>query len=168
MAERRRLIIIIVEGKSEENALSSLMKCLFSPDEVIFHIMNGDMMTKNQKNITRIVESIVGEESRRYGLQRSDIKTVIQLTDTDGCFIPDEYIIEDESLSHIEYTEDCIRTPFPLSIQQRNSKRRRNILTLISHRLLKGKLPYSIYYFSRNIEHALYGICHCLLGLFCH
>ena len=158
MAERRRLIIIIVEGKSEENALSSLMKCLFSPDEVIFHIMNGDMMTKNQKNITRIVESIVGEESRRYGLQRSDIKTVIQLTDTDGCFIPDEYIIEDESLSHIEYTVECIRTPFPLSIQQRNSKRRRNILTLISHRLLKGKLPYSIYYFSRNIEHALYGI----------
>ena len=77
MAERRRLIIIIVEGKSEENALSSLMKCLFSPDEVIFHIMNGDMMTKNQKNITRIVESIVGEESRRYGLQRSDIKAVI-------------------------------------------------------------------------------------------
>ena len=158
MSDRRKLVIIIVEGKSEENALSSLMKRFFSPDEVIFHVMNGDMMTKSQKNIVKIVNAIVSEESRRYGLQRTDIREVIQLTDTDGCFISDKYIIEDESLSHIAYSEECIRTPFPLSIQQRNGKRRRAISSLVSMRMLKGHIPYSIFYFSRNIEHALYGI----------
>ena len=158
MSERRKLVIIIAEGKSEENALFSVMKSFFSPDEVIFHVMNGDMMTKNQRNITKIVDAIISEESRRYGLQRSDIRKVVQLTDTDGCFIPDRYIVEDESLSHIAYSEECIRTPFPQSIQQRNMKRRRAISSLVAVRELKGRIPYSIYYFSRNIEHALYGI----------
>ena len=106
----------------------------------------------------KIVNAIVSEESRRYGLQRTDIREVIQLTDTDGCFISDKYIVEDESLSHIAYSEECIRTPFPLSIQQRNGKRRRAISSLVSMRMLKGHIPYSIFYFSRNIEHALYGI----------
>ena len=37
-------------------------------------------------------------------------------------------------------------------------KRRINLDFLISSSSLKGGIPYSIYYFSRNLEHAIYGI----------
>ena len=158
MSERRKLVIFITEGKSEENALCSVMKCLFSPDEVIFHVINGDMMTKSNKNMVSLVNMIVQEESRRYGLQRSDIRAVIQITDTDGCFIPDEYVVEDSTAGHIKYSEKCIQTAYPDSIRHRNAKRKKSMLSLVSCSVLKGKIPYSIYYFSRNIEHALYGI----------
>ena len=37
-----RLVLFITEGKSEENALYSIMKSYFRPDPVIFHIYHGD------------------------------------------------------------------------------------------------------------------------------
>ena len=38
MPMRNKLVIFIVEGQSEENALYPVMKSFFYPDEVIFYI----------------------------------------------------------------------------------------------------------------------------------
>ena len=157
---RNKLVLFIVEGQSEENALYPIMKSFFAPDEVIFHIYHGDLTVKNYPGSTplREIESIVRTVMKRYALKRSDIRLVAELTDTDGCFIPDSLIIEDMEAKHIRYSTDDIRTMFRDSIIERNGKRRINLDYLISCSELKGRIPFSIYYFSRNLEHSIYGI----------
>lgn len=157
--ERNRLVIFIVEGQSEENALYPVMKSFFSPDEVIFHIYHGDLTVKNyQGTPVREIESIVRTIMKRYALRRSDIRCVIELTDTDGCFIPNSLIIQDDSARHISYSDDAIHTMYKESIEERNLKRRSNLDYLIATSALKGRIPFAIFYFSRNLEHAIYGI----------
>lgn len=160
MPMRNKLVIFIVEGQSEENALYPVMKSFFYPDEVIFYIYHGDLTVKSYAGSTPMkeIESIVKRVMKRYALKRSDIRLVAELTDTDGCFIPDEFIIQDDSAKHIDYSDGEIRTMFKESIEERNMKRRINLDFLISSSSLKGGIPYSIYYFSRNLEHAIYGI----------
>ena len=123
---RNKLVIFIVEGQSEENALYPVMKSFFYPDEVIFYIYHGDLTVKSYAGSTPMkeIESIVKRVMKRYALKRSDIRLVAELTDTDGCFIPDEFIIQDDSAKHIDYSDGEIRTMFKESIEERNMKRR--------------------------------------------
>lgn len=155
-----KLVIFITEGKSEENALYSLMRSYFRPNRVIFHIYHGDILIKRHRkgNPLSEIESIVQQECSRYGLSRSDILRVIHIADTDGLFIPDTAVRLDYRAKHAEYEEDAIYTCNPDSIKQRNRRRRGNVKALIHTRSLQGNIPYSIFYLSRNIEHALYGI----------
>ena len=88
----------------------------------------------------------------------SGIGRVIHIADTDGLFIPDTAVRLDYKAKHAEYEEDAIYTCNPDSIKQRNRRRRGNVKALIHTRSLQGNIPYSIFYLSRNIEHALYGI----------
>ncbi len=156
---RRKLIIVISEGQSEENALYPVLKSFFSPDEVIFYIYNGDLtVRKYSSSPVSEIESIVRTTLRRYALKRSDIRAVVELTDTDGCFISNEDIIYDDECKHIRYSDDGIRTMFPESIIDRNAKRRENLAKLIECSALGGRIPFAVIYFSRNLEHAVYGI----------
>ena len=155
-----RLVLFITEGKSEENALYSLMKSFFRPNPVIFHIYHGDPLIKRYRSGNPLpeIDEIVRYEMRKYGVEKEDIRRVIQSADTDGLFIPDDRIIMDPSTPHAIYTEDRIMTPCPDSIADRNNRRRKNIRKLIEARTLPSGIPFSIFYLSRNIEHALYGI----------
>ena len=153
-------MLFIVEGQSEMNALYPIMKNRFRPDQVLFHIYKGDLTVKNYGQGTPVkeVEKILNEEMHKYGLTRTDIREVIELTDTDGIFLPDEAIMFSEEASHIQYTDDGVFTAYPDSILERNSKRRKNLEVLITTHELKRGIPFRVYYLSRNIEHALYGI----------
>ena len=155
-----KLVIFITEGKSEENALYALMRSYFRPNPVIFHIYHGDILIKRYRKGSTLseIENIVQFECQRYGLSRSDILRVIHIADTDGLFIPDSAIKLDARAKHANYKEDAIYTCNPESIKTRNKRRRGNVKALISTRHLQGNIPYSIFYLSRNIEHALYGI----------
>ena len=154
-----KLVLFITEGKSEENALYSLMKSFFRPNPVIFHIYHGDMLIKRyRKGPLSEIESIVRFECERYGLSQSDILRVIHIADTDGLFIPDTAVRMDYRARHADYRENAIYTCNPESIKERNKRRRGNVMILIQSQRLSGGIPYSIFYLSRNIEHALYGI----------
>ena len=155
-----RLVILITEGKSEENALYSLMKSYFRPDKVLFHIFHGDLLIKRYKGNSPVgaIEDIVRYEMRRYGLFKEDIRAVVQIADTDGLFIPEENIVFSPESSHAVYTEESILTCNPDSIADRNRRRQKNIRRLISLTTLPSGIPYAVFYLSRNLEHALYGI----------
>ena len=155
-----KLVIFITEGKSEENALYSLMKSYFRPNPVIFHIYHGDILIKRYRKGGPLseIEAIVRFECERYGLARQDILQVVHIADTDGLFIPDTAVRMDYKAKRADYREDRIYTCNPESIKERNKRRRGNVRILIQTRRLEGNIPYTIFFLSRNIEHALYGI----------
>lgn len=155
-----KLVIFITEGKSEENALYTLMRSYFRPDKVVFHIYHGDLLIKRYRKggVVSEINEIVAYECRKYGLTTDDIKRVIHIADTDGLFIPDTAVKFDEKAQKAKYTANAIYTNNPDSILQRNKRRRLNIKQLIITTKIQDGIPYHIFYLSRNIEHALYGL----------
>ncbi len=160
MAKSRKFVLVICEGPTDENALYRIFKSFFSPCEIRFHISHGDplIINREDKNPMARIRAMVQEEKKRYALRDSDIAAVIQITDTDGAFIPDERITETDISNRIIYMEDEIRTKFPDSIISRNRKKRSNVNKLLNHYGINDEIPYRLYYVSRNLEHALYGI----------
>lgn len=158
-ARAKKLVLFICEGPTDENALYLVMKSFFNPSEVKFHIVHGDFfLSSSGKAPKDAIEDILSTEMKRYALRRSDVLAVFHATDTDGAFIPDEMIVEDADAHRIRYESDCIRTKFVSSIAARNRKKRKNLDVLSGLNCLGNDIPYRIYYFSHNIEHALYGI----------
>lgn len=158
---RRKIIIFICEGPTDENALYPVMKSFFNPALVRFHIIHGDFFLnkyEEEEDPISSVERILDSEIRRYGLKRSDVLAVFHATDTDGAFIPKECIFEDRKLHKIQYEKDGIHTNYVDSIIVRNRKKRKNLNMLSSIHSIHGEIPYRIYYFSHNLEAALYGM----------
>ncbi len=160
MPKSRKFVLIICEGPTDENALYRIMKGFFSPCEIRFHISHGDPLTScpENKNPMSVIRAIVAQEKKKYALRDSDILAVIQITDTDGAYIPPECVIDDPEASKIIYNRTEIRTKFPHSILSRNVKKRINISKLLEYKGINEEIPYRIYYVSRNLEHAFYGI----------
>ena len=159
-SKRKKFIMVLCEGPTDEMALYPELKAFFDPSTIRFHICHGDPLTTYSdrgKDPMNNVKKIVRQEMKRYALRDSDVLAVFQITDTDGAFIPDSKIIEDPERHKISYGKTEIRTAFPASILSRNRKKRTNVLRVLEETNITESIPYRIYYVSRNIEHALYG-----------
>ena len=91
--------------------------------------------------------------------RKSDICRIVHLTDMDGVFIPDDAVVEDDTMeinTPPYYTEKQIKTPNRAGILDRNQRKRNNIDRLSACPKIAG-IPYSMYYFSLNLEHILHG-----------
>lgn len=156
----KKVIFFIVEGPTEETALSSVLKTKFQNDETRFHIVHGDISSdlanSSQTVINRIYSDHLKVEMKRYGLQKKDIKKVVHLVDMDGAFIPPDRIIFNAN-TNIRYFTDRIESPSPEKIVNRNN-RKKSILSRLYSTPKINTIPYSIYYFSRNLEHVLHNI----------
>lgn len=47
MSKAKKVILVIVEGPTDEDALSSVLKQIFSSAEVHFHVIYGDITTED-------------------------------------------------------------------------------------------------------------------------
>lgn len=47
MSKAKKVIFVIVEGPTDEDALSSVLKQIFSSAEVHFHVIHGDITTED-------------------------------------------------------------------------------------------------------------------------
>ncbi len=92
---RKKVVLVIVEGSSDDTALGIGLSQVFDKDKVYIHIMHGDITTKNGINSANIVSKI-GNVVRTYAnsqhYKANDFKQIIHIVDTDGAFIPDEKI----------------------------------------------------------------------------
>ena len=91
--------------------------------------------------------------------RKIDICRIVHLTDMDGVFIPDDAVVEDDSMeigAPPYYTETQIQTPNRTGILNHNQRKRDNIDRLSACPKIAG-IPYSMYYFSLNLEHILHG-----------
>jgi hypothetical protein len=154
---RKKIVLVIVEGPSDETALGVSLSRIFDKEQVYIHIMHGDITTRSGVTSSNIISKI-GEEVKGYARSRhykvSDFKEIIHIIDTDGVYIPNDNIIKGQE-SCVRYEEDGIYTDNVEVIIARNNSKRENIYKLRT----TGKIwsiPYSIYYMSCNLDHVLY------------
>ncbi len=160
MAKTKKVIFVIVEGPTDEDALSSVLKQIFSTVEVHFHVIHGDITTEDgisASNTKSYVAKRIMSEMKKYAYKDGDILKIVYLIDTDGAFIPDN-LIKPRNKKGIQYFEDHIETGEVTYIQRRNQKKSSVVASLCSTGKMKTKIPYSIYYFSRNMEHVLHNV----------
>lgn len=162
MSKPKKVILFVVEGPSEVTAFGSVFNKIFSSDFVTFDVIHGDMTTDYlvsrdpREEIRRTVLSYI-DINRTF--KWSDLKLIVQICDTDGAFIPEKYV--KKTSRELSYQDDCILAPDPTKIIQRNKNKKQamNRLSQLSY-LTKNKkrVPYYVFYLSRNLEHALYQI----------
>ena len=79
---------------------------------------------------------------------------IVHLVDTDGAYVKDENIIEEDTENAV-YTTEVIKTRYLEEMKKRN-KRKTSILNKLSTTSNIEGVPYCVYYFSANLEHVLH------------
>ena len=77
MSKAKKVILVIVEGPTDEDALSSVLKQIFSSAEVHFHVIYGDITTEDAitaNNAKSYVAKRIAAEMKKYAY-----KTVFDL-----------------------------------------------------------------------------------------
>lgn len=161
MKKNSTVFLFFVEGPSEEDALHVILDELFDSSEVVFEIVYGDFTTSKSvadpiSFLGKRISSIIAQDPL-YELK--SLRAAVVLTDTDGCYINDDCVIEDPSKGKAYYTLDGIFCNNPSAIQERNKQKSR-ILNQISSKnyltIRRVKVPLETYYNSCNLDHLLY------------
>ena len=155
---RKKILFVIVEGPSDQQALSALISRIFSDASVYVHIVHGDITSQlgvTPANVLKRLGDVINHYLRSNHFHKSDLLRIVHITDTDGAFIPDEAVVCDSRAAHALYSEDCIRTRDEDSIRKRNARKSANLRKLYGISELAGA-PYSIFYMSCNLDHVLY------------
>lgn len=159
---KRKVVFIIVEGLSDQDALERYFVKFFNSSQIITKVMYGDITIKagvNQTNIKSRLGNIVREKLKQDKLTKADVARIIHIVDMDGAYIDDTAVRLDKSCFKPVYSKKCIRTINVESICQRNRQKRENLDALSSNKsgILKG-IPYKVYYMSCNLDHVLYDL----------
>ena len=155
---RKKIVFVIVEGPSDEEALGVLINRIYDSKAVYVHVMHCDITTEFDVNPSNIVVKIGSLVKRFAGrtFKSGDFSQIIHITDMDGAFIPDDAIVEDAAASKHLYSVTEIRTQRKNVIEDRNRRKRDNLNRLSSTSKV-WNIPYRIYYMSCNLDHVLYG-----------
>ena len=154
----KKIIFVIVEGPSDDDALGALFNRIFDKNTVYVHIMHCDITTEKRVDSSNIISKI-GNVIRLYAkanhFNQSDFMEIIHIVDMDGAYIPNDHVINDESVNGVFYSEIEIRTNNKFGIEQRNEQKRANLNKLYSQNEV-WKIPYRVFYMSCNLDHVLY------------
>lgn len=161
---RRKVVLLIVEGSCEEVLLNNRLRGLFEQHNIRFHIQHGDILydlSKPDEPIKSVIGNAVKEFMIKSKFRPEDVFCVLHILDMDGCFIPEEAIVIDETQKELTvYHKDKISVRHDKQKKQiaaRNTERSNNINTMkVLDTILSGEINYRMYYFSRNLEHVLF------------
>lgn len=174
---RHKVIVFLVDGPSELNALSLTLSSLYdSIDpgyEVYFPPMTedgvehwGDLTSKygiNPDTIEKCIDKLYFKDFlKKQKLYPKDISEIIHILDMDGAYIPDEDVIcgtNPTGADKVFYDRGRIITTNVDGIVERNRRKRENIDYLCSLDKIKidsKSIPYSVYFFSSNLDHFLH------------
>ncbi|MCL2560316.1 MAG: hypothetical protein FWE07_07485 [Turicibacter sp.] len=161
----KKFIVLLVEGITEENALAPALKEMEASLNVRFKIMDGDPFTDDdnkKKSSKNIIGSLVATFKKRYKLQSKDIAFIAQLTDADGVFVEEKEITiapEIDSDDGKMYELEMIKVRDAKKKEQihRRNRIKKEHLIVLSNTNEIASCPFQIFYFSRNLEHVLFG-----------
>lgn len=162
MAKRfeKKLIVFIVEGSSDKKALEGIFKKIYKHNkQIVFKFTNGDVTSDdniNQLNVCNKIYEKVNEIIKDKKLSKKHIWQIVHIFDTDGTYIPDTAISMSNSSKFI-YSATSISCNNINDVINRNKKKSNIMDYLLSIQNIKG-IPYTGYFMSSNLEHALYGI----------
>ena len=152
----KKVIVVIVEGPSDENALGGILKEYFSSSEVQFAVVHGDITSDSKtspENVVAKIKKLVDSVNAKYGYAWRDITRIIHIGDTDGAFTKN--CVHKADVKNVQYYEDHIDASDVEVIEKRNRCKAKVLLTLYSTGKVRG-IPYRIYFNSCNLEHVLY------------
>lgn len=156
-ASIKKVVIFIVEGGTDKSALETILKKIYSNKDIHFEVTGGDITSDESTTIENIEEKIYEYVKRciKWGkFKKSDIWSVIQIFDTDGAYIPEEFIKCGENENFL-YTTTGITAKNIEQVKIRNSRKSKLMNHLKSISTIKD-IHYKGYYFSCNLDHALY------------
>ncbi|MDD3350034.1 MAG: hypothetical protein PHC40_04155 [Eubacteriales bacterium] len=155
---RKKIIFIIVEGLSDEEALGVVLNKIYDSNRVYIHIMRCDITTEKGATPSNIITKVC-DPLKQYAagnhFAKVHFQEIIHLVDTDGAYISEDLLIEDKALSEQVYSTENIRTPNKVGIAKRNIQKSANLNKLASISKI-WDLPYQVYYMSSNLDHVLY------------
>ena len=163
MNNMKKVILFVVEGMSDKDALEPILSELINTHLIRFEVLRGDATAslsypyykKNMKDRIKIIVDNYLENNR--GIQKKYIEKIIYITDTDGCYIDSQYIYLSEKDKEFRYEDDGIYTNNVERVKQRNELKSRNLNILNSASKIYHS-PIETYYFSCNLDHVLYNI----------
>lgn len=133
----KKVVAVIVEGPSDENALGGILKEFFSSEEVQFAVVHGYNMWYQEK----------------IWISMGDFVKIIHIADTDGVFTKN--CIEKAEVENIQYYEDHIEYFDVEDVVKRNEHKTGIIFKLYTTGKIRN-IPYRLYFNSCNLEHVLY------------
>lgn len=157
-----KVLLVICEGTSDDVTLHRSLKHFIKTHMQTLQIetTNGDIAYKNEineENCVEYVENKVKDLKRKMFLFPSDFYAVVHIVDTDGAFINDSAIVENKSLSNNKILDNKLFTPNKEFMVNRFTKKQKIYNKLLSESTVGG-VKYYKFFFSRNLEHALYDI----------
>lgn len=168
MSLKKGVILIIVEGGSEAVSFQDFLKKIEREKNVSFHLVEGDITTL--ENITpKTIEAAIKQQLIKFDetntdkLKIDDLVQIVHLVDTDGTYIDKNNIFENKNIPFIQYDEEKIVTKDKTKTEGRLERKALILNQLSKYNHIKGtykrkkyNLHYSIYYFSRNLDHVLH------------
>lgn len=159
----KKVVFVIVEGPSDEEALSAILSRMLYNDFIHVYITYGDVTTRKNVTSDKII-NVIGQTVKSYAKENhfcnTDFKEIIHIVDMDGAYIPDENIIEDQELNEVLYSTTEIRSNSKNKIINRNAQKSDNLNRLKSCNSI-WNIPYSVFYMSCNLDHVLYNKLNC-------
>lgn len=156
---RKRIIFVIVEGPSDDDALGVLLSRWFDRNMVYIHIMHCDITTEFGATPVNIVSRITNE-IKKYATDnhfvRDHFQQIIHIADTDGAYAPDVQVVEDTACEKPIYHTTCITCKNREKMIDRNMRKRANLNKLSTSAYMWNSIPYRMYYMSCNLDHVLY------------
>lgn len=151
-------MFVIVEGPSDDEALSVLLNRMYDKNTVHVHITHGDVTTKRGTGSSTIL-ALLGEIIETYmnanHLAKTHFQEIVHIVDMDGAYIPDDAVAKDVTVKKTLYSLMEIRTANVREIIDRNMTKRGCIDKITSTKKLFG-VPYQAYFMSCNLDHVLY------------
>ena len=155
----KKVVAVIVEGPSDENAIGGILKEYFSSEEVQFAVVHGDITSNDfttVDNVVKKIDDLLDGIRMKYGYHWEDFIRVIHLTDTDGSFTIN--CVKENDVEGIQYFEDHMEGANVEAINRRNKHKSEILLKLYSTGRVHNTIRYNIYFNSCNLEHVLYGV----------
>lgn len=168
--DEKKVVLFIFEGKSDQTALQTILAKIIWSKQVQIALTQGDVTTKNDLDDTRskilqYLKSKIIEALNIYSFDIDDVCSIIHVIDTDGGYIPDSFVYKKDDSETFDYQLDGIYSKNPEIVIDRNNQKKKRTKLLLDTTYIKFDvnaelicIPYRIYFFSRNREHALQDI----------
>lgn len=178
--QTKKVILLIVEGPSDktalENAIRNSLKAKGSIHNAIFKVVHGDGTLKRpygsyitSSEIIKATQALLLKflkEEKDSGIRFSDVLAVAQITDLDACYASADHFASDPNLTCVTYdvANKSVLAPDGFDIAGKRDQKMRNLLRISAVSSIKVKkkdLPFQIFYFGIDLEHALHGQLNC-------
>lgn len=131
----KKVVVLIVEGPSEEAALGSILKEFFSNEEIQFLVVHGDITVQDYTSVENIISKLnelIDTLKQKYGYKETDFLKIIQIADTDGAFCKD--IIIGADVEGVHYYTDHEKEELADNFADRYEGKLDEFIEFISHK----------------------------------